>query len=540
MPEYLAPAVYVEEVDTGSKPIEGVSTSTAGMVGVTERGPVNVPTLITSYAEYQRAFGQSLTAGFYGDHCYLPHAVEGFFTNGGKRVYVTRVTAGAATTAARNLLAVDTTAPVATQLAAGAAAGDSSVVVMSGTGLIAGASVQIGTGAGAEFGTIQAPTAVDTIALEQPLGRGHAANANVEEIAAPGALGGAGAYNSTLSAACPAGATMITCAAAAPAGPIWLLVGTGTRSEYVQTVAGPGSISIGLATPLQLAHASGDGVVRQTIPGAGTMHPLNVPAGPGSTMAILQPGPFATAVARLYGATAADTEIRRVGTPRDGRGDGACVRHLSQWVPRRGHHPRSVHRWDGADRRRPDRGNGCPGRPTAPHSRSVTSSRLAQRQTSSGSRSLRFRHGSKVWIRERSSFARVFGSRIPSDRHSRDDPGAPTAINYLASLAAETSDTTLVMTRNGSAVSDILRVTPPGDGPFFHVVASLPVTVTPQRLPLSVGTTLGSGHPAGSAVVGRAPMALVRALDTGGWGNRVRVAMEEHPDPLLRTTVRQP
>ena len=39
MPEYLAPGVYVEEIDTGSKPIEGVSTSTAGMIGVTERRP---------------------------------------------------------------------------------------------------------------------------------------------------------------------------------------------------------------------------------------------------------------------------------------------------------------------------------------------------------------------------------------------------------------------------------------------------------------------------------------------------------------------
>ena len=30
MPEYLHPGVYVEEVDAGPKPIEGVSTSTAG------------------------------------------------------------------------------------------------------------------------------------------------------------------------------------------------------------------------------------------------------------------------------------------------------------------------------------------------------------------------------------------------------------------------------------------------------------------------------------------------------------------------------
>ena len=48
MPEYLAPGVYVEEIQTGNKPIEGVSTSTSGLVGVTERGPVNVPQLVTS------------------------------------------------------------------------------------------------------------------------------------------------------------------------------------------------------------------------------------------------------------------------------------------------------------------------------------------------------------------------------------------------------------------------------------------------------------------------------------------------------------
>src|SRR5215471_7241155 len=91
MPEYLAPGVYVEEIDTGSKPIEGVSTSTAGMVGVTERGPVNVPILITSYGEYVRWFGERLNRDLYGEHRFLPHAIEGFFTNSGKRVYVTRV-----------------------------------------------------------------------------------------------------------------------------------------------------------------------------------------------------------------------------------------------------------------------------------------------------------------------------------------------------------------------------------------------------------------------------------------------------------------
>ena len=96
MPEYLAPGVYVEEIDTGSKPIEGVSTSTAGMIGVTERGPVDVPILITGMGEFTRWFGERLRPDLYSNgptdpHWLLPHAIEGFFTNGGKRVYVTRV-----------------------------------------------------------------------------------------------------------------------------------------------------------------------------------------------------------------------------------------------------------------------------------------------------------------------------------------------------------------------------------------------------------------------------------------------------------------
>ena len=86
MPEYLSPDVYVEEIDTGPKPIEGVSTSTAGMLGVTERGPANVPILVTSYCEYTRWFGDWLDPDVFHGHGYLPYSVDGFFTNGGKRL----------------------------------------------------------------------------------------------------------------------------------------------------------------------------------------------------------------------------------------------------------------------------------------------------------------------------------------------------------------------------------------------------------------------------------------------------------------------
>ena len=70
MPEYLAPGVYVEEISTGPRPIEGVGTSTAGMVGQTERGPER-PTLVTGWLEYQRLFGGYIDSSYLSYACLL-------------------------------------------------------------------------------------------------------------------------------------------------------------------------------------------------------------------------------------------------------------------------------------------------------------------------------------------------------------------------------------------------------------------------------------------------------------------------------------
>jgi phage tail sheath protein FI len=100
MPEYLSPGVYVEEIEIGAKPIEGVSTSTVGFVGMTEHVAVdgfdndtllNKPTLTTSWGQYVEKFGRYTT-----DQPYLAPAVFGFFANGGQRCYVVRVADGAA------------------------------------------------------------------------------------------------------------------------------------------------------------------------------------------------------------------------------------------------------------------------------------------------------------------------------------------------------------------------------------------------------------------------------------------------------------
>jgi phage tail sheath protein FI len=101
MPEYLSPGVYVEEVDRGPKPIEGVGTAMAAFVGFTEKAElmreidgeliaqnlINRPQLVTNWSQYVERFGEFVPGA------YLPHAVYGYFMNGGTRCYVVSVRA---------------------------------------------------------------------------------------------------------------------------------------------------------------------------------------------------------------------------------------------------------------------------------------------------------------------------------------------------------------------------------------------------------------------------------------------------------------
>lgn len=92
MPEYLSPGVYVEEYESGSVPMEGVGTSTAGFIGLAEKGAtIGKPEFLTSFSDYMRIFGGHLTESKYGEYRYLPYAVEHFFINGGAKCYVMRV-----------------------------------------------------------------------------------------------------------------------------------------------------------------------------------------------------------------------------------------------------------------------------------------------------------------------------------------------------------------------------------------------------------------------------------------------------------------
>jgi phage tail sheath protein FI len=85
MPNYLSPGVYVEEVEAGSRPIEGVGTAVAAFVGLAGRGPANTPTLVTNWNQFTSTFGEFIEGS------YLAHSVYGYFLNGGGAAYVVRV-----------------------------------------------------------------------------------------------------------------------------------------------------------------------------------------------------------------------------------------------------------------------------------------------------------------------------------------------------------------------------------------------------------------------------------------------------------------
>ena len=86
MPATLTyPGVYIEEVPSGVRTIVGVATSITAFIGRAERGPVNDPTRIRSFADYQRTFGGLWTPST------MSYALQQYFLNGGTDSIVVRV-----------------------------------------------------------------------------------------------------------------------------------------------------------------------------------------------------------------------------------------------------------------------------------------------------------------------------------------------------------------------------------------------------------------------------------------------------------------
>src|SRR5215469_5202578 len=108
MPTYLTPGVYVEEIPSANKPIEGASTAVAAFVGLAPGGPVNKPMRVSNWTQFAKIFGDAEHPenGPFMEGAYLAHSVYGFFQNGGQLAWIIRVGSEKGTPAARAALPV--------------------------------------------------------------------------------------------------------------------------------------------------------------------------------------------------------------------------------------------------------------------------------------------------------------------------------------------------------------------------------------------------------------------------------------------------
>jgi uncharacterized protein len=574
MPEYLAPAVYVEEVDTGSKPIEGVSTSTAGMIGMTERGPVNVPILVTAVSEYQRWFGQYLDPAVFNDgRCYLPNAVQGFFDNGGKRSYVTRVLdPSAAAPATRTLVAPDVGTPASTQLLTSAPPGATSIVVVDGTGFAQNDMIQIGIGTGAEFRTINAALSnASVLALRLPVSFEHPVppppgpppppNVELRDVADNNTAGET--HATTLQTAGAIGDTTLTLVPVnfnppLQPGDLLRIGAANADAEYI-VFAGPVTgNTVTLRSGLQLPHAAPSQVHRQDV---------KVPATPIVTpiAASASPGDSVIAVANTAGLTSGKFLLVNHPTNAD-RNEYRDVGGLARLTLMHGAYADypAGSRIEVVTLAGPSPAYDL----TADAAAGAAVVTVSNRSTMNVGDVIQIGLGGDAEYAEIAALPATTAGNNPGAvvlRSALRIPhaaaggtifsyAAPSSVTLSTTLAvdAPVDGNSLIVSAAGSiAANDVIRVSPRGATTSYHVVNAV-AALTATNIPLDLALTLPEA--AGAPVVKRTPMIEVRALDAGAWGNRIRVGAEIQslsvavspghaptrvPQPLLTTRVRQ-
>jgi hypothetical protein len=558
MSEYLAPAVYVEEVDTGSKPIEGVSTSTAGMIGVTERGPVGVPLLVTSAGEFRRWFGESLNAVLYGEHRFLPHAIDGFFTNGGKRVYVTRVLAAAAAAQASTRLFLHEDGGTGSTLLARTATGAGTILLTDTPSIVANDWLRIGTGSDAEYRQAAgAPAASGSAVLARvPFQFSHAPGPNMVELYA-----GLPALTLQLQGAHPAGSRAITVNGAASAGDLMQIndVTTAPGNEelvYAESVAtlSSGDTLVTLAAPLQFAHDDAEPVGASAALGAPvSTEDLTQATAAGDAVVLLDTNAGYAAGSLLRIVDGARSEVRRIGELRTVEIGAPFPVDLAS-----GRFVAHVTRGDDLTLTVPIKTLDAPvaaGAVVLPvNDREQLAAGQVLRVGADNDPDVEY-----VVIRDLPN--RVVpgpdpGRIVLETPLARPHGGATVASRQivavqtisLAVAADETATlvhpvaagaTTCLVTsalQPGSAtLDDLVEVTRPGRSSVYARIQADAVS-PPQELALS--TPLGAPHVAPQPVLLREPLLDVVALDAGVWGNRLRVAARRETTPLVRTTIR--
>jgi phage tail sheath protein FI len=89
----ISPGVFLNENDL-SQITQGPIAAGAALLGPTVIGPVNIPTLVTSYSEYKAIFGAAFVSGGANFEYLTSIAALNYFEQGGDSLLVTRVASG--------------------------------------------------------------------------------------------------------------------------------------------------------------------------------------------------------------------------------------------------------------------------------------------------------------------------------------------------------------------------------------------------------------------------------------------------------------
>jgi hypothetical protein len=532
MPEYLSPGVYVEEVDAGTKPIEGVSTSTAGFVGVTERGRFGYPELVTSFAQYVRLYGHHLRASEFPGAWYLSHAMQGFFTNGGKRAYVVRVLPGTAAAAEVTLYDQGEVAgPIAAALAARTREGDGYLVLDDAAAVPDDGWLLLGTGADSEY--VQAggaDAAVVVVRAPLPATVGDGDGVGFYALADSGTA-------TDLDGDADEGVTQLTLDDATGIGDGDLLrLDDGARTEYVRVLGAPAGNVVTLDAATAFAHLDATPVTLVDPPvlqGALTLAAGEAPAGT-HLVAVADASDAATADAVGFGP--APTVFHALG--------GALVTRLATALAR----------------------NAAAGDEVTSATLAATTAFNLTADAAAGDEELDVDDltdivpgavlllddgnpeaeyvvvdavdgaagdPGTVTLRSPLRFAHLAAAAtvVDDDTPGPGDAGFPPDTAIVARLALAGDDVVVLSVAGGIAAGDVLRF---GDA-VAGTVEYRQVAADDLDL-LALAAPVASAHLAGTAAAGRVGILGVQAIDAGAWGNSLRILAEDD-DPLLDTTV---
>ncbi len=89
----LSPGVLTRENNT-SQVVQGPQTAGAAILGPTVKGPVNIPTLTTSYSDFILKFGGAFDSGSTTNEYLTSISAYNYFQQGGETLLVTRVVSG--------------------------------------------------------------------------------------------------------------------------------------------------------------------------------------------------------------------------------------------------------------------------------------------------------------------------------------------------------------------------------------------------------------------------------------------------------------